>query len=47
MGADAAAALLLGRLFDRAGLRTLLIVSLLGVAAAPLAFLSGAHGAFL
>ncbi|MFB3779549.1 MAG: MFS transporter [Bryobacteraceae bacterium] len=41
MGTDAVSALVCGRMFDRLGLRTLALVSLLSAAFAPLAFLGG------
>jgi MFS family permease len=47
MGTDAVAALILGRLFDRIGLRVLVVVSLLSAAFAPLVFLGGFHMALL
>ena len=45
MGADAIAALLFGRLFDRAGLPVLAAASLASSVCAPLVFLGGAWGA--
>lgn len=41
MGADALAALALGRLYDRLGLKVLVLVAVLSAAAAPLVFLGG------
>ncbi len=45
MGADALAALILGWLFDRIGLRTMLGATVLSALAPPLAFLGGAEAA--
>ncbi|HMM42855.1 MAG TPA: MFS transporter [Thermomicrobiales bacterium] len=47
MAADALAALVFGRLFDRIGLRVLMVVSLLAAFFAPLVFLGGASLALL
>jgi len=47
MGVDALAALLFGRLFDRIGIATLIIVSLISSVFAPLVFLGGFHLAIL
>lgn len=41
MGADAIAALLLGRLFDRIGVSTMILATVMSAATAPLAFLGG------
>lgn len=43
MGVDALSALVLGRLFDRVGIRILIVVSVLSSLAAPLVFLGGFH----
>jgi MFS family permease len=45
MGADAVAALILGPLFDRIGLRTMIGATLISALAPPLAFLGGAEAA--
>jgi len=47
MGMDALAALAFGRLFDRIGITTLVLVSLLSVLFAPLVFLGGFELALL
>jgi MFS family permease len=47
MGADALAALLLGRLFDRVGLSLLIITSIACAFFAPLVFFGGFHVAML
>jgi len=47
MGADALSALLLGRLFDRIGIATMLFATIASAAAAPLAFLGGPEAAFI
>jgi predicted MFS family arabinose efflux permease len=47
MGADAVSALLFGRLYDRIGLATLVIVTLLSALFAPLVFLGGSALALL
>ncbi|MEX2649321.1 MAG: MFS transporter, partial [Alphaproteobacteria bacterium] len=47
MGADAIAALVLGRLFDRVGLRTMVAAILASALTAPFAFLGGAPGAVI
>jgi len=47
MGIDALAALIFGRLFDRIGIATLIIVSLISSLFSPLVFLGGFHLAIL
>jgi MFS family permease len=47
MGADALAALVIGRLFDRAGMVVLVLETLVTAAIAPLVFLGGAAAALL
>jgi MFS family permease len=47
MGADAAAALILGRLFDRLGMPVIMVVSILSALFAPLVFLGGFNLALL
>jgi len=47
MGVDAAAALILGRLFDRLGMPVIMVVSILSALFAPLVFLGGFHLALL
>ena len=47
MGADAVAALVLGPLFDRTGLRTMLGAALMSALTPPLAFLGGAEAAVI
>lgn len=45
MGSDAAAALVFGRLYDRAGFRVLIATSIIGAFFAPLVFFGGFYGA--
>lgn len=47
MGVDAISALVFGRLYDRMGLRILMIVTLFSALFAPLVFLGGFHAALL
>lgn len=47
MGVDALAALGLGRIFDRLGLKVLLLVVTLSILAVPMVFLGGFHAALL
>ena len=47
MGVDGIAALLFGRLYDRVGIRVLLLAPLLSALFAPLVFLGGAYAALL
>jgi predicted cation transporter len=47
MGADAVAALILGPLFDRVGLRTMLAATLISALTPPLAFLGGPEAAVI
>ena len=47
MGVDGAAALILGRLFDRLGVSVLIAAALISAAFAPLVFLGGVQLAFL
>jgi MFS family permease len=47
MGSDAVAALLLGPLFDRIGLRTMVVATVLSALAPPLAFLGGPEAVVL